>query len=176
MGKVVTEDEGQSKLFKPQVYQSNRGRSQNRGNYQDRFRSNNTYRGHSVYNQNFRGRLRYNFYTIGSYGYNAHGNQRYGRKNSNYRRNGYKNQIMTGIGVGHLKDRIEVGEVIEVQVTIGCGQALEQAQIETELGVLNVGSMIILQGNVQQGKRVGRQSKYNRCLIWMRMRQYYRFH
>ena len=29
MGKLVTEDEGQSKLFKPQVYQSNRGRRQN---------------------------------------------------------------------------------------------------------------------------------------------------
>ena len=33
MGKLVTEDEGHSKLFKPQVYQSNRGRNQNRGNY-----------------------------------------------------------------------------------------------------------------------------------------------
>ena len=41
MGKLVTEDEGQSKLFKPQVHQSNRGRSQNRGNYQGRFRSDN---------------------------------------------------------------------------------------------------------------------------------------
>ena len=28
-------------------------------------------------------------------------------------------------GVGHLKDRIEVGEIIEVQVTIGLGQVLE---------------------------------------------------
>ena len=40
MGKLVTEDEGQSKPFKPQVYQSNRGRRQNRGSYQGRFRSN----------------------------------------------------------------------------------------------------------------------------------------
>ena len=38
MGKLVTEDEGQSKQFKPQVYQSKRGRGQNRGNYQGRFR------------------------------------------------------------------------------------------------------------------------------------------
>ena len=29
MGKLVTEDEGQSKPFKPQVYQCNRGRNQN---------------------------------------------------------------------------------------------------------------------------------------------------
>ena len=33
MGKLVTEDEGQSKPFKPQVYQPNRGRNQNRDNY-----------------------------------------------------------------------------------------------------------------------------------------------
>ena len=41
MGKLVTEDEGQSKPFKPQVYQPNRGRNQNRGNYHGRFRNNN---------------------------------------------------------------------------------------------------------------------------------------
>ena len=34
MHTLVTEDEGQSKLFKPQVYQSNRGRRQNRDSYQ----------------------------------------------------------------------------------------------------------------------------------------------
>ena len=33
MGKLVTEDKGQSKPFTPQVYQSNRGRGQSRGNY-----------------------------------------------------------------------------------------------------------------------------------------------
>ena len=55
MGKLVTEDKGQSKQFKPQVYQSNRGRDQNRG----RFRSYNVHRGSSRYNQDFRGRMRY---------------------------------------------------------------------------------------------------------------------
>ena len=71
MGKLVTEDKGQSKPFKPHVYQSNRGRRQNRGSYQDRFGSNNVYREHSVYNQDFRGRMRYNFNNRGSYGYNT---------------------------------------------------------------------------------------------------------
>ena len=52
MGKLVTEDEGQSKPFKPQVYQPNRGRNQNRSIYQDRFRNNNAYRGHPMYIQN----------------------------------------------------------------------------------------------------------------------------
>ena len=71
IGKLVTEDKGQNKLFKPLVYQSNRGRRQNRGNYQGRFRSNNVYMGCSVYNQDFRGRMRYNFNNRGSYGYNT---------------------------------------------------------------------------------------------------------
>ena len=33
MGKLLTEDEGHPKPFKPQVYQSSRGRNQNRGNF-----------------------------------------------------------------------------------------------------------------------------------------------
>ena len=45
MGKLVAEDEGNNRKFKPRVYQSNRGREQMRCNYkhrrfQDRFRSN----------------------------------------------------------------------------------------------------------------------------------------
>ena len=40
MGKLVTEDEGHPKPFKPQVYQSNRGRSQSRGSFHGRFRNN----------------------------------------------------------------------------------------------------------------------------------------
>ena len=50
MGKLVMGDKGQNRQFKPQVYQSNRGRGQTRCNhdqrrFQDRFRPNNTYRG-----------------------------------------------------------------------------------------------------------------------------------
>ena len=50
MGKLVMEDEGQNRPFKPQVYKSNRGRGQTRCNYdqrrfQDRFRPNNACRG-----------------------------------------------------------------------------------------------------------------------------------
>ena len=36
MGKLVTEDEGQNKPFKLQVYQSNRGRGKTRHNYDQR--------------------------------------------------------------------------------------------------------------------------------------------
>ena len=69
IGKLVTEDEGHPKPFKPQVYQSNRGRNQSRGNFHSRFR-NNAYRGCPSYNPNFRGRNRGNFSNRGNYGYN----------------------------------------------------------------------------------------------------------
>ena len=71
MGKLVTEDKGHDKPFKPQVYQSNRGRGLNRGNYLGRFRSNDEFIGHSRYNQNYRGRMTYSPNNRGSYGYNA---------------------------------------------------------------------------------------------------------
>ena len=50
MGKLVKEDKGQNRPFKPLVYQSNRGRGQARHihdqrRFQDRFRPNSTYRG-----------------------------------------------------------------------------------------------------------------------------------
>ena len=82
--------------------------------------------------------------------------------------------ITIGIGVGHLKDRIEVGEMIEVQVTVGLCQALGQVQID-RVRCFKCREYDHFAGNVQQGKRVGRQSKYNICLIWMKTRQYYRF-
>ena len=50
--------------------------------------------------------------------------------------------------VGHLKDRIEVGEMTEVRVTAGLGQVLGQVQIETKFNALNAESMIILHKNV----------------------------
>ena len=71
MGKLVTDEKGQNKPFKLQVYQLNRERGQNRGNYQGRFRFNNDYRGHSRYNQNFKNRMPYGPNGRGSYGYNV---------------------------------------------------------------------------------------------------------
>ena len=52
-------------------------------------------------------------------------------------------------GVDYLKDRLEVGEIIEVRVTAGQGQVLEQVQTETEVGVLSVENMIISHKNAQ---------------------------
>ena len=91
MGKLVTEDEGFPKPFKPQVYQSNRGRNQNRDNFCGRFR-NNAYRGCPSYNQNFRGRNRGYFSNRGNYPYNERGNQRYRNNYNDYRRNNYRGQ------------------------------------------------------------------------------------
>ena len=65
MGKLIMEDEGQNRQFKPWVYQSNTSRSQTRCNYdqrsfQDRFRPNNAYRRQQRYGQDYRGRTRHN--------------------------------------------------------------------------------------------------------------------
>ena len=89
MDKLVTEDDGCSKLFRPQIYQPSRGRNQNRGNFHGRFR-NNAYRGFTSYNQNFRGRYRDNFNSRGSYGYNTRGSQKYRNNYNDYRRNNYR--------------------------------------------------------------------------------------
>ena len=91
MGKLVTEDKGHSKPFKPQIYQPNRGRNQSRGIFHGRFR-NNAYRGHPSYNQNCRGRNRGNFSNRGNYGYNTQGRQRYRKNYKDYRRNNYRGQ------------------------------------------------------------------------------------
>ena len=50
-----------------------------------------------------------------------------------------------------MKDRIEVGEIIEVRITVGLGQVLEQVQIETEFNASSVVSIIILHENAQLG-------------------------
>ena len=88
MGKLVTEDEGHNKQFKPWVYQSKRGRGQSRG----RVRSDNAYRGHSGYNWDFRNRMGYSPNNRGRYGYNMRRNQRYERNNNNNRRGNYRNR------------------------------------------------------------------------------------
>ena len=54
-------------------------------------------------------------------------------------------------GVGHLKDRLEIGKMTEVGVTVGLGQVLGQVQIETGLDASSVECMIILHENVQLG-------------------------
>ena len=91
MGKLVTEDEGHSKPFRPQIYQPGRDQNQNRGNIHGRFR-NNAYRGCTSYNQTFRGRYRGNFNNRGNYGYNARGGQRYRNNYNDYKRNNYIGQ------------------------------------------------------------------------------------
>ena len=53
------------------------------------------------------------------------GNERYGiqnNNNNNNRRGNFRNQIMIEIGVGHMKDRIEIAGMIESLVTVDQGQ------------------------------------------------------
>ena len=79
------------------------------------------------------------------------GNQRY-RRNNNNRRVITGTEVTIGIWVDHLKVRVELGEIIEVQVTVGPGQVLEQVQTEIELDVSNVGNTTTWQENVQLDK------------------------
>ena len=54
-----------------------------------------------------------------------------------------------GIGVDHLRDKVEIGEMTEVRVTVGLDQVLGQVQIEIGLDALSAESMIILHENAQ---------------------------
>ena len=85
-------------------------------------------------------------------------------------------KITVGIGVSHLKDRIEIGEIVEAHMTAGQCQILEQVQIEIGSDVSNVENMTILQENAQLDKYIGKQNRYKKCLIWIRIRQYYKIH
>ena len=58
-------------------------------------------------------------------------------------------KLIIEAGVGHLRDKIKIGETTEVRVIVGLGQILGQVQIETELDALSVKSTIILHENVQ---------------------------
>ena len=53
-------------------------------------------------------------------------------------------KIMTGIGVGHVKGRVEIEGTVGTLVIVDQGQVQGQLQIETELDVSNVGNMITL--------------------------------
>ena len=82
-------------------------------------------------------------------------------------------KIIIEIGVDHLKDRAEIGEMAGVQVKAGVGQVLEQVETEIGFDALNVESTITLHENVQLDKPdnlVGKLNKYSRCLIWMKIR------
>ena len=55
-------------------------------------------------------------------------------------------KIMIEIGVGHMKDRIEMEGMVETLVTVDQGQVQRQLQIEIGSGALNVENMTISQG------------------------------
>ena len=86
--------------------------------FQDRFRSNNTYKGRPRYGQDYRGRSRYNSNDRGGYGHNMRGKSEMGRQNNGNRRGNLETKIMTEIGVGHMRDKIETEEMVEALVTV----------------------------------------------------------
>ena len=62
-------------------------------------------------------------------------------------------KIMIGIGVGHMKDRIETERMIEALVAVDQDQVQEQLQIGIGLDASNVGKTTILQETVQQHRQ-----------------------
>ena len=86
------------------------------------------------------------------------------------------NRIIIETGVGHTKDRTEIERMVEVLVTVDECQV--QGWLQTEIGsyALSVENMTILQGTVQLDRQVGKQNKYSKHSIWMRIRQYYKLH
>ena len=65
-------------------------------------------------------------------------------------------KIMIGIGVGHIKERIETEGMVEALVTVDQGQVQGQLQIGIGLDALKVENMIILQGTVQLHRQIER--------------------
>ena len=63
-------------------------------------------------------------------------------------------KIMIGIGVGHMKDRIETEGMMKALVTVDQDQVQEQLQIGIELDASNVGNMTTLQGTVHQHRQI----------------------
>ena len=80
-------------------------------------------------------------------------------------------RIMIEIGIGHTRDKIEIEGIAEALVTVHQGQIQGWLQIEIGSDALHVGNMTTLQGTVQLGRQVGKQNKFNKCLIWMKIRQ-----
>ena len=85
-------------------------------------------------------------------------------------------KITIGIVVGHMRDRPEIEEIADVQAVVDQDLVQGQLQIEIGLDALSLGNTITSQGNVQLGKQVGKQNKYNKCSIWTKIRRYYRLH
>ena len=85
-------------------------------------------------------------------------------------------KITIGIGVGHMKDRIETEGMIKALVKVDQDQVQEQLQIGIGLDASNVGNMTILQETVWQHRQIQKQNKSSRCSIWMRIKQYYKSH
>ena len=68
-------------------------------------------------------------------------------------------KITIGIGVGQMRDRPGMEEIVEVQALVDQDLVQGQVQIGIGLDALSVGNMITLQGNVQLGKQVGKQKQ-----------------
>ena len=159
MDKLAARDNKGNNFFKPQVYQSKQGgqsrsfhRSYNhdRGNYQNKFRSNSRDR-KTQFNKQGKGRLGYEQnYKRRNFRSNTRSYQDFRRQNSrgeyrgDYRDDRYSRDRCRSKSREDSQETIAIIEgTIEVQAIVDQGQDQEQVQMEIELGVISVGNMII---------------------------------
>ena len=182
MGKLVMDDEGQNRQFKPLVYQSNRGRGQTRCAYyqrrfQDRLRPNTPYRGQPRYGQDNRGRSRYDSNYRGSYRYDTRGNQRHGRENNNNNRRGnFRNQNYDrnrSRSYGRQKRDGKDGRSISNSRLRSDSRATTNRD---RIRYFECGEYDHFTRDCPNIQATRKQNRSSICSIWMRIRQYYKPH
>ena len=181
MGKLAARDKGTNRQFKPKIYQSRRrGQSRNfydshnynRGNYQNRYRSNSRDRRIQFSGQS-RGRPRYEQnYRTGNFRGSMGMYQNLGRQNSrgeykgNYRNEDYSRER----GRSRSRERSFSRNINYRRNNRSINNSRSRSgsraiQTEKELGVISVENMTISQKIALHLKRKDRQNKFSRCLI-----------
>ena len=181
MSKLKTQNDDQTKKFKPKIYQSKmRGQTRNLydcsyglRNYQNRYRSNSWDRRISFseriqYGQNNRDRSRYNQNYRGDFWRgNFRGNCDQIRIIEVEIEEIIEMIIMKEVEVGLGRDSVLLILEGMIEVIVGLDQLQELVPIEIESDVINVGNMMILLRIVQLLKWKRNQSKFNKFTIWM---------
>ena len=80
--------------------------------------------------------------------------------------------ILEEVGVGLETDNIQIISEGMTEVVVGLDQVQETVLIEIELDAIAVGNMIILLRTVQFCRKKKNQSKYNKCILWMKSKQH----
>ena len=78
-------------------------------------------------------------------------------------------EVEVGLGIDSIQ--VSLAEMIEA-VVVGLDHIKELVLIETDLDALSVRNMNILLKIVQICKHKKNQNKYNKCIMWMKIKQH----